>query len=145
VAAGEPLLPFVDARPPWVEANFKETQLRRMRVGQKAEVEIDAIGGKKFDAVVESMTPGTGATFALIPPENATGNFTKIVQRVPVRLCFAPGARLRRFPNIGPAADLLAAVRESTWGTGPEDLPPGTSLNDLIPVVAGLWGIKPAP
>jgi hypothetical protein len=52
---------------------------------------------------------------------------------------------VRRFPHIGPAADLLAAVRESNWGTGPEDLPPNTSLNDLIPVVAGLWGINPAP
>ncbi|HTA17186.1 MAG TPA: HlyD family secretion protein [bacterium] len=110
VAAGEPLLPFVDARQPWVEANFKETQLRRMRVGQKAEVEIDAIGGKKFDAVVESMTPGTGATFALIPPENATGNFTKIVQRVPVRLCFAPGALNGYEDRIVPGLSVEATV-----------------------------------
>jgi membrane fusion protein (multidrug efflux system) len=88
VAPGEPLMAFVDSATPWVDANFKETQLRRIRPGQRALVSIDSIGGKKFDAVVESIAPGTGATFALIPPENATGNFTKIVQRVPVRLRF---------------------------------------------------------
>ncbi len=88
VAPGEPLLAFVDAGTPWVDANFKETQLRKIRPGQKAEVAIDSIGGKRFEAVVDSIAPGTGSTFALIPPENATGNFTKIVQRVPVRLRF---------------------------------------------------------
>lgn len=88
VAPGEPLLSFVDAATPWVDANFKETQLRKIRPGQRARVEIDSIGGRQFEAVVDSIAPGTGSTFALIPPENATGNFTKIVQRVPVRLRF---------------------------------------------------------
>jgi membrane fusion protein (multidrug efflux system) len=57
-----------------------------MRIGQPASVKIDALGGREIDAVVDSFSPGTGATFALLPPQNATGNFTKIVQRVPVRL-----------------------------------------------------------
>jgi membrane fusion protein (multidrug efflux system) len=88
VSAGEPLLSFVDSRAPWLVANFKETQLRKMRVGQKAEIEVDSIEGKVFEGEVESFSPGTGATFALIPPDNATGNFTKIVQRLPVRIRF---------------------------------------------------------
>jgi membrane fusion protein (multidrug efflux system) len=69
----------------YLVANFKETQIGRMQVGQRAVVKLDAFGGRKIDAVVDSFAPGTGAQFALLPPENATGNFTKIVQRVPVR------------------------------------------------------------
>jgi membrane fusion protein (multidrug efflux system) len=92
VAPGQPLLSFVDSRAPWVVANFKETQLKKMNVGQKCEIKIDSIGGKKFEGEIESFAPGTGATFALIPPENATGNFTKIVQRVPVRIHFTPSS-----------------------------------------------------
>ena len=110
-AAGQPLLSFVDAREPWVTANFKETQLRQIRVGQRAELSIDSIAGKKFAAVVESLSPGTGATFALIPPENATGNFTKIVQRVPVRLRFLAdsikGYEDRIVPGLSVEAQIL--------------------------------------
>jgi membrane fusion protein (multidrug efflux system) len=89
VSPGQALLSFVDAQSPWIVANFKETQLRKMKIGQECEVEIDSIGGKVFKGVVESFSPGTGATFALIPPDNASGNFTKIVQRLPVRVRFA--------------------------------------------------------
>jgi len=70
----------------WVEANFKEAQLERMRPGQAATVEIDRIGGKRFSAKVASVSPGTGSQFSMLPPENATGNWVKVVQRVPVRL-----------------------------------------------------------
>jgi len=72
----------------WVVANFKETQLAKMRPGQEAEIAIDAIPDKKFRGVVDSWSPGSGSTFALLPPDNATGNFTKIVQRVPVKIRF---------------------------------------------------------
>ncbi|MDE1170200.1 MAG: HlyD family secretion protein [Verrucomicrobium sp.] len=72
----------------WVVANFKETQLAKMRVGQKVDVEVDAIPGKTFEGTVDSISPGSGSTFALLPPDNATGNFTKIVQRVPVKVRF---------------------------------------------------------
>ena len=72
----------------WVIANFKETQLTRMRAGQAVEVTIDAIGGKTFSGTVDSVSPATGAQFALLPPDNATGNFTKVVQRVPVKIVF---------------------------------------------------------
>jgi membrane fusion protein (multidrug efflux system) len=70
----------------WVEANFKEAQLERMQPGQAATVEIDRIGRKRFSAKVASVSPGTGSQFSMLPPENATGNWVKVVQRVPVRL-----------------------------------------------------------
>ena len=86
VQAGTRLMSVVPVQGIYLVANFKETQLGRMQIGQPAKVKIDALGDKKIDAVVESFSPGTGATFALLPPQNATGNFTKVVQRVPVRL-----------------------------------------------------------
>jgi membrane fusion protein (multidrug efflux system) len=69
-----------------VDANFKETQLRRIRAGQRVHVEVDAFPGREFEGTVESIAPASGSQFSLLPPENATGNFTKIVQRVPVRI-----------------------------------------------------------
>ncbi|HML09406.1 MAG TPA: HlyD family secretion protein [Stellaceae bacterium] len=70
----------------WVEANFKETELTHMRPGQEATVEVDTYPGVEFHAKVQSLSPGTGLTFSLLPPENATGNWVKVVQRLPVRL-----------------------------------------------------------
>ena len=72
----------------WVVANFKETQLTRMKTGQPVDVTVDAVGGKTFTGKVDSISPATGAQFALLPPDNATGNFTKVVQRVPVKIVF---------------------------------------------------------
>lgn len=72
----------------WVIANFKESQLDKMRPGQPATVEIDALGGRDFAAHVDSIQAGSGASFSLLPPENATGNFVKVVQRVPVKIVF---------------------------------------------------------
>ena len=87
VQPGEALMAVVEQNV-WVWGNFKETQLARMRVGQHVEVEIDAIPDHTFSAHIDSFQPGTGSTFALLPPDNATGNFTKIVQRVPVKIVF---------------------------------------------------------
>jgi len=70
----------------WVTANFKETQVGRMRVGQAAELSIDAFGDHKFKASVESLSPASGARFSMLPPDNASGNFTKVVQRIPIRI-----------------------------------------------------------
>jgi membrane fusion protein (multidrug efflux system) len=86
VQAGTRLMSVVPLEGLYLTANFKETQLARMAVGQPAVVRLDALGGRTLKAFVESFSPGTGATFALLPPQNATGNFTKVVQRVPVRL-----------------------------------------------------------
>jgi membrane fusion protein, multidrug efflux system len=90
VQPGTRLMSVVPLEGVYLVANFKETQIKRMRIGQSATVKVDAIGGTKIDARVESFAPGTGSQFALLPPENATGNFIKIVQRVPVRLHLMP-------------------------------------------------------
>jgi len=86
IAASTPVFALVSTQDVWIEANFKEAQLERMRPGQAATVEIDRIGGKRFSARVASVSPGTGSQFSMLPPENATGNWVKVVQRVPVRL-----------------------------------------------------------
>jgi membrane fusion protein, multidrug efflux system len=81
----------------WVVANFKETQLKQMRVGQPVSVRVDAVPGHNFNAHVESFQVGTGGRFTLLPPENATGNFVKVVQRVPVKIVFdEPSGKLER-------------------------------------------------
>jgi len=86
VQPGTRMMSVVPLRAIYLVANFKETQIGRMRPGQPVEISVDALGGRKLKGVVDSFAPGTGAQFALIPPANATGNFTKIVQRVPVRI-----------------------------------------------------------
>ena len=75
----------------WVQANFKETQLTNMRVGDTADVRIDTFPNRVFRGKVEQLSPASGSQFALLPPDNATGNFTKVVQRVPVKIVFSPG------------------------------------------------------
>ena len=87
VQTGQQLMSIVPAEV-WVVANFKESQLEKMSPGQPASVEIDALGGQKFRAHVDSVQAGSGAAFSLLPPENATGNFVKVVQRVPVKIVF---------------------------------------------------------
>jgi membrane fusion protein (multidrug efflux system) len=86
IAASAPVFALVSTRDIWIEANFKEVQLAQMRTGQTATVKIDRYPGKQFSAQVASVSPGTGSQFSLLPPENATGNWVKVVQRVPVRL-----------------------------------------------------------
>jgi membrane fusion protein (multidrug efflux system) len=86
VSRSTPLFSLVSASKVWVEANFKETELAHMRRGQDATVAIDAYPDIVFSARVQSLSPGTGSSFALLPPENATGNWVKVVQRLPVRL-----------------------------------------------------------
>ncbi|KIH83852.1 HlyD family secretion protein [Pseudomonas batumici] len=85
-AAGSQLISVVPAKGLWVDANFKEDQLARMQVGQSVSVRADILPGREFHGHIESLAPATGAQFSVLPPENATGNFTKIVQRVPVRV-----------------------------------------------------------
>jgi len=86
VQAGQPLLAIVADEQPWVIANFKETQLKKMRIGQPVVLEVDAYPKHEFHGRLESIAAATGAKFALLPPDNATGNFTKVVQRVPVKI-----------------------------------------------------------
>jgi len=102
ITAGSALMSVVEDV--WVVANYKETQLGKMRVGQKVSIHIDAIPNKDFIGIVDSWSPGSGSVFALLPPDNATGNFTKIVQRVPVKIRFdqdsIKGYEMRIVPGL---------------------------------------------
>jgi membrane fusion protein, multidrug efflux system len=98
VQIGQPLMAIVEDHP-WVVANFKETQLGKMRVGQRVEVEIDTFPKHKFYGRVHSLAPGSGNEFALLPPDNATGNFTKIVQRIPVKIVLDDSS-VRGYENL---------------------------------------------
>jgi len=86
VAASTPILTVIDDARPWVDANMKESDLTYVAEGQKVDIEVDAFPNHAFTGTVGSLSPGTGAQFAILPPQNATGNFVKIVQRVPVRI-----------------------------------------------------------
>lgn len=86
VQPGQPLMTLIPLEDVWVTANFKETQLKSMRPGQPAVIEVDAYDGREFKGHIESLAAATGSRFSLLPPENATGNFVKVVQRVPVRI-----------------------------------------------------------
>lgn len=86
VQMGQPLLAIVPLHDVWVVANFKETQLGRVKPGMAASVQIDTFPGKVFNGTVDSLSAGTGARFSLLPPENATGNWVKVVQRIPVKI-----------------------------------------------------------
>ena len=88
VSVGTPLMAISQSDEVWVVANFKETQLENMRVGQTAYIKVDAYPNKSFRGKVESLQAGTGSRFSLLPAENATGNYVKVVQRVPVKIVF---------------------------------------------------------
>lgn len=109
VQIGQPLLAIVEDQP-WVVANFKETQLAKVRAGQRVEVEIDTFPKHKFYGHVDSLAPGSGNEFALLPPDNATGNFTKIVQRIPVKVALDE-ASTRGYENlIAPGMSAVVTV-----------------------------------
>jgi membrane fusion protein (multidrug efflux system) len=91
VQPNQPLMAIVHRGAAWVTANFKETQLNEMRAGQRAIVAVDAYGGRTFGGHIDSIAAATGARFSLLPPENATGNFVKVVQRVPVKIVLDQG------------------------------------------------------
>lgn len=110
IQPGQALLALV--RPElWVTANFKETQLAHMRPGQPAKLTIDGLPGRVFAGTLESISPASGSKFALLPPDNATGNFTKVVQRVPVRIVFADATPDSLAGRIVPGMSVVARVR----------------------------------
>ena len=86
VSVGQNMTTLVSLDDIWITANFKETQLDHMRAGQAVKVTVDAYGGRAYDAVVTQIGGATGSVLSLFPPENATGNYVKVVQRVPVRI-----------------------------------------------------------
>jgi membrane fusion protein (multidrug efflux system) len=95
----------------WVVANFKETQLGRIQPGQDAKIAIDAIRNKEFSGKVDSFQRGTGAVFSLLPPDNATGNFTKIVQRLPVKIVFDPDSIRGYEDRIVPGLSTVPSIK----------------------------------
>lgn len=112
VQVGQSLLALVPTSV-WVVANFKETQLSDIRVGQPVEIHIDAYPDKNWPGHVESIMSGSGASFSLLPPENAVGNFVKVVQRVPVKILFddPPGSGM----SLGPGMSVIPMVRTSNF------------------------------
>jgi membrane fusion protein (multidrug efflux system) len=117
VQPGTRMMSVVPLAAIYIVANFKETQIGLMRPGQPVEIEIDALPGTTLRGHVESLSPGTGAQFSLLPPQNATGNFTKIVQRVPVRIAIdaSPAQRRLLVPGLSVevAVDTIAAKNEA--------------------------------
>ena len=110
VDPGEQLLTVVPLDQVWITANFKETQLKRMRVGQKADIELDS-NGRTYRGHVDSIAGRTGPIFSLLPPENATGNYVKIVQRVPVKIVVEPGENRDRQLRPGMNVDVKVYLR----------------------------------
>jgi membrane fusion protein, multidrug efflux system len=90
VTAGTPVFSIIDDAAPWVDANPKETEITYLRPGQSVALDVDAFPGQTFHGTVAAVSPGTGAQFAILPPQNASGNWVKVVQRVPVRIAFDP-------------------------------------------------------
>lgn len=109
VQPGQTLMSIVTEKP-WVIANFKETQLAKMQPNQAVEIKIDSIPDHTFIGKIDSLSPASGARFALLPPDNATGNFTKIVQRVPVKIVFEPDSIRGYESRISPGMSVIATV-----------------------------------
>jgi len=108
VQIGQPLLALVPLHNVWVTANYKESQLKNMRQGQKAIVTVDAYGGREYEGHVDSIAAATGAKFSLLPPENATGNYVKVVQRIPVKIVIDKGQDESR--PLRPGLSVIATV-----------------------------------
>ncbi|MEN6449601.1 MAG: HlyD family secretion protein [Thermoguttaceae bacterium] len=108
VQVGQPLMALVDPDV-WVVANFKETQLAKMRPGQPVVVTVDTHSDSKFPAHIDSIQRGSGAKFSLLPPENATGNYVKVVQRVPVKIVFDDPKQIERY-GLGPGMSVVPVV-----------------------------------
>jgi len=110
VQPGQPLLALVSLGDIWVTANFKETQLHAMRPGQPATISVDAYG-RRYKGHVDSIAAATGARFSLLPPENATGNYVKVVQRIPVKIVFEKGQDPQRLLRPGMSVVPTVMVR----------------------------------
>jgi membrane fusion protein (multidrug efflux system) len=111
IQAGQPLLALVETADVWVTANYKETQLHYMRVGEPAIIKVDAYGGREYRGHVDSIAAATGARFSLLPPENATGNYVKVVQRMPVKIVLEKGQDSQRLLWPGMSVGVTVIVK----------------------------------
>jgi membrane fusion protein (multidrug efflux system) len=117
VTMGTPVFSLVSNRL-WIDANFKENQLEYMRAGQRAKVKLDAYPDQRFDAVVQGLTPGTGSSFSLLPAENATGNWVKVTQRLPVRIIFSPDPDVPLAPGLSASVTVDTTHKRHLFGSG---------------------------
>ena len=136
VQPGTRLMALVPLNDSYVDANFKETQLADIKPGQKVDVAIDALDGRVVEGVVQSISPASGSEFSLLPPDNATGNFTKVVQRVAVRVAF-PEEVLKEV-TLRPGLSVVATVH-----TRDPALPKPTLLGALGLEAFGARSVKP--
>jgi membrane fusion protein, multidrug efflux system len=114
---GTQVISVVPLRNVWVIANYKETQLTHVKIGQKAEITIDTFPGVMVMGRVDSISPASGSQFTLLPPDNATGNFTKVVQRIPVKIALDPGHPLEG--QLRPGMSVIATIRTDTGAETP--------------------------
>ena len=124
VQAGQQLLPLVEDRVFWVNANYKETDLRRIKPGQPAAIHIDMYPGRTFHGVVESVSPASGVAFSLLPPENATGNWVKVMQRFPVRVRISGDAYGLPPLRVGASSSVTIDTTQSSASGEPAVNPP---------------------
>jgi membrane fusion protein, multidrug efflux system len=140
VQVGQSLMALVPSEI-YVTANFKENQLHLMRPGQPVEIEVDALGGRKFEGHVDSIQMGSGAAFSLLPPENATGNYVKVVQRIPVKILFdqSPDVGL----PLGPGESVVPTVKVQDFYYSPLQLMIVSAL--VATAILGIlwWGTRP--
>jgi membrane fusion protein (multidrug efflux system) len=114
VAAGSPVLSVIDDAQPWVDANPKETDITYLHVGEKATLDVDSFPNHPFTGHVIAVSPGTGAQFSILPPQNATGNWVKVVQRVPVRIAFDKDPNLSEL-RAGMSVNVSIDTHHSRW------------------------------
>jgi membrane fusion protein, multidrug efflux system len=112
VSPGQQLMSLIPLDDIWVTANFKETQLKHMRVGQAVEIEVDTFGGRQYRGHIDSIAGASGARFSLLPPQNATGNYVKVVQRIPVKIVLDPGEN--RDHQLRPGMSVVPTVLLNT-------------------------------
>jgi len=118
IKEGQPLMAVVPLGDIYITANYKETQLEKVKPGQKVEIKVDTYPGKTFKGKVDSVMAGTGAVFSLFPPENATGNYVKVVQRVPVKIVLDQNTDLEHVLRIGMSVEPTIVVEEKESGNG---------------------------
>ena len=133
VQAGAPLLSVIELKQVWVEANFKESQLRQLRIGQPVELVADVYGKKlPYHGTVEGLGAGTGAAFALLPAQNATGNWIKVVQRVPVRIKLDAAEVARQPLRVGLSMDARVDVSQTDGRMLADDSSPSAASTTTV-------------
>jgi membrane fusion protein (multidrug efflux system) len=114
VTAGTPMFSLIDDAKPWIDANPKETDITHLRIGQPVAISVDTFPGRTFRGMVAAVSPGTGAQFAILPPQNASGNWVKVVQRVPIRIEFANNEDVRELRSGMSVTDDIDTGRQNT-------------------------------